>query len=283
MSFVRSNIFGSVSEPYTSIRNLVISKPSHYSYNMPDCKVVSGIMKLNGEDYVARPSVFSDSKFSNLGPVIESICSDILDLFGLNHIKCSLKRSMIPSNEYWKEQEVLCSTFKHRNLSNVKDLLGVTDNLFHYDKLVREFSELDINDLIVVDYLFFNDNRSLDKIMFEENGVSRNIVLSDFNLCLGYDVQDCDLLDECGVDNCYEEYNDYCDSDLCSSYRINSVRLTRINLNIDFKDLSKIVNKYSEYLPGYRINFILCVLYRRLYRLKKMFTMSDCGYFKRKL
>ena len=283
-----SNFFSSIKKSPSHMLKESLLIPD--SPNSSNGVLVKGIIERDGKSYIVKTGEYSKPRFSTLEPVTEVICCEIIKLLGVNCANYFLEEVILEGNDYWKTQKVLCSFSENfllegDNLIHASKILGLKNRRANYLDLIKSFNELDINNMLVVDYLLNNTDRHLrnfGKIVNNETGEVRFSPLFDHGFCLGQDL-DGDYLEEESDDFSYA-YTD-CDYSKCcglsNSSQIDNVKFTTVNLNIDLNEVLSVVDKYSNYLPGYRIEFMKYLLTRRFNYARKIFSKNERNYFRR--
>lgn len=182
--------------------------------------LAKGLIELDGKKCLAKTGDFRRPRFSSLEPVTEVICSEIIKYLGVDCANYSLRELTVSGNGYWREQEVLCClseifTNKGEKFITASRLLGVKNKRASYEDLIKVFNQLDINNMLVIDYLINNTDRHLRNfslIINSNDGSVRFAPLYDHGFSLGQDLDD-DYLEEERDDFCY--VYDECDYSKC--------------------------------------------------------------------
>ncbi len=201
-------------------------------------------------------------------PVTECICYELAKLMGIACAQYELeeKEGRLFSVSKWfynEEEEHFYSGYKLMKILNISK-----ENL--YFKLIEQFPavELDLNNMIVFDYIVNNTDRHLRNFGFLEKGdVLRFSPLYDNGLSLGAHIDEEelqeedieDLLLDSDYSKCFESSN---------KKQLELVKRHSLELEINFE---AVVKKYSKYFSEKRIYFILYLLENRLKEVKRCF------------
>lgn len=213
---------------------------------------------VNGakNNYLYKDSLYKYSK----EPIAEVICSDILDVIGLNHIKYTLVRS-----EFNSISDVVS---KCKIEDNVVEVSKLIDNKLIDDdednKILIELVNLskleDVLSLFVFDAVVLNPDRRYSNIHFKnksmiilDNGQALQSmngfeVMPNHNRCMPFRPFHDEQL-EFIIDTLIEEYGVGIKEDI-----INTVRKI---LDIDMNVIREIVNKYKTFIGEVRINNVI--------------------------
>ena len=142
------------------------------------------------------------------------------------------------------------------------------ENLYSYIVKNMPQCKIDINNMIIFDYVLNNTDRHMKNfgfLMMDEK--IKMAPLYDNGLCLGSDIDDDiiesedmeDLLMDCDYSKCFESSN---------QKQLILVDEFTANLDIDFEP---VILKYREYLKPKRIEFILKLIKKRIEEVKNVF------------
>ena len=289
MSLRRIDVFSGTTAPSIDSDNMIYNLGVNLS-NSSTGVLAKGLIKISDNLYLAKTGSFKKPRFSKLEPVIEVICCEVIKLLGISCANYSLKELNISGNAYWKLQKVLCSLSEiflneNESLVSASKLMNVKNARVSYSDLLKVFNKLDINNMLVVDYLINNTDRHLRNfalIVNKDDSSSRFAPLFDHGFSLGQDI-DGDYLEEEQDDFCY--VYDECDYAKCyglTNYsQISNVDFTSVKLDINQDDLFNIIDRYAEFIPSYRVEFIKHLLERRLNYARKIFSKREGIYFRR--
>lgn len=230
------------------------------------------IREVDGTRYLVKSGRGDSKSISVLEPVTECICYELAELMNIpcaeyfleesdNKVLCVSKWFYDESKEYFYSTNKL---MKIMNLSR-NDL---------YSSLVNKMPlcRIDINNMIVFDYIVNNTDRHLKNFGFLMNNDSvRFAPLYDNGLSLGSDLDDEiikeekmeDLLLDCDYSKCFDTSN---------KKQLSLVDEFTLNLDIDYES---VVLKYAGYFTDKRIQFILCLLKERIEEVKSWSSQNQ--------
>lgn len=228
---------------------------------------------LDGE-YLYKTGSFVRPRFSVIEPVVECICSDIIDVMSIPHAEYELEKVLVTPNNLWKKQEVVCCKSKLFTTPSIRFISGkvYTKNKKDYNYIISSLGEEfkdDINNMIIFDYLVNNTDRhhnNFGLVINEKNGSVEFAPLFDhgFSLCSDFDD---DYLKSENIEDVLLD----CDySKLCCGCNYDQLKLIEsCSCNLDFTvdELFLIVDKYSKYLPEFRVTVMKELLNYRYTKL----------------
>lgn len=282
-NLVRMNIFNNTLDGYT-----FELKVNHS--NSSNGVLAKAMYTVDGVSYLIKTGEFTRPKFSNIEPVTEAICSEIINLLGVECAEYFIREINIEGTEYWKSQKVLCSFSKNflsenETIISASKLLKIKSKRATYDSLVKTFDRLDVNNMIVVDYIIGNSDRHLKNFGYvfnTETGRNRFTPLYDHGFCLGQDLDSDYLESESDDFSCVYEECDYAKCcEVTNLAQLSHVNFTTVNLNIDVNSMLDVVDKYKGYIPSYRLEFMKYLLERRMSYARKVFSKNEGIYFRR--
>jgi len=146
-------------------------------------------------------------------------------------------------------------------------ILGITrDNLYY--KLITNVDnvQIDLDNMIVFDYIINNTDRHLKNFGFLVNGDHIKFApIYDNGLALGSHLDDHEIEDEDIEDLILD--SDYAKCFNTSNRRqLELVKKCTLNINVDYE---VIIKKYSHYLSEKRVIFILELLKQRIQEVKR--------------
>ena len=234
------------------------------------------LAKAIKDDYLYKTGTFTKPKFSIVEPVVECICCDILELMKIKHATYDLRNVIASSNELWKSQEIVCCRNKLFTSNKLRFISGkvYTDNKKDYNNIIKSLGiqfKSDVDNMIVFDYLVNNTDRhhnNFGTLVDENRGDVEFSPLFDhgFSLCADFDDNYLkeDNLNDILLDCDYSKL--YCG---CNYDQLQLIDSCNCNLDFSYEDLCTIVDRYSKYLPDYRIVIIKELLKDRLNKLKE--------------
>jgi hypothetical protein len=196
-----------------------------------------------------------------LEPVTECICYELAKLMGIDCAEYMLEkrngRLVSVSKWFYNEEEE-----RFYSANRLMRILGISrENL--YNKLVEAFpqTKMDLNNMIVFDYIVNNTDRHLKNFAFlEKDDKLRFAPIYDNGLSLGAHLDEDDLINE-DIDDLL------LDSDYAKCFESSNRKQLRLvdkhSLNIDI-DFKPIVDKYKEYFSEKRVDFIFKLLEERI-------------------
>lgn len=244
-----------------------------------------------GKNYIAKSGMFSKPIFTQLEPVIECICSELIQLLNVKCAKYNLVKCNVLGNNLWKTQDaVICIS---ENFLKENEVIIHADNLLNtkncrttYSHLIDVFKNntLDINNMLIIDFIINNTDRHHKNFAFiynNDNFTLNFAPLYDHGFSLGQEM-DTDYL-ESESDDFSEVYTD-CDYSKCcgvTNYsQIQNVSYHTVNIDVDINEILKIIDKYKCYLKPVTYEFMKYILERRLSYVKKLFTKVQGHYIR---
>lgn len=243
----------------------------------------------DGKHYIAKSGMFSKPIFTTLEPVIECICSELIQLFNINCAKYELVKCTVLGNNLWKSQEVIICISE--NFLKKNEVIIHADNAINtknarttYNHLSYVFKDniIDINNMLIIDYIINNTDRhhkNFAMIYNSENSSLKFAPLYDHGFSLGQEM-DTDYL-ESEKDDFSDVYTD-CDYSKCcgvtNSSQIQNVFYHNVNIDVDIEEIYKIIDKYKCYLKPINYEFMKYIIKRRLTYVKKLFTKVSGRY-----
>ena len=227
------------------------------------------IILINNEKYLVKSGRGeNEGDSSSLEPVTECICYELAKLMG------------IPSAEYYLEEKegVLLSLSKwfyndeeeeFYSANRLMRILKISKENLYY-KLIKEFPklEIDINNMIVFDYIINNTDRHLKNFGFiQRDEEIRFAPLYDNGLALGSHIDEEELQNEDLEDLLIDSDYSKC-FDTTNRKQLKLVKSHGLNLDINIED---IINKYSKYFSKKRIQFIISLLNSRIKEVKECY------------
>lgn len=218
--------------------------------------------------YLVKSGRDNGEKSSVLEPVTECICYELANLMGVKCAEYSLeeKNKVLYSVSKWFYDEEKESFYSANKLMKILKL----DRNNLYNELIQVFPQvkMDLNNMIIFDYIVNNTDRHLKNFGFlEEKQVLRFSPIYDNGLSLGSHIDEAELVNENIEDlildsdyaKCFESSN---------RKQLNLVDKHNINLSIDFE---MVIAKYKGYFSEKRVTFILKLLNTRIEEVKKCF------------
>lgn len=245
----------------------------------------------NGNNYIAKSGIFSKPIFTFFEPVVECICSEIIHLLNVDCANYKLVKCTVEANNLWKKQKaIICisENFLQDNeiIIHADNILNTKNTRTNYTHLTEVFKNniLDINNMLIVDYIINNTDRhhkNFAMIYNTENTSLKFAPLYDHGFSLGQEM-DIDYL-ESERDDFAEVYSD-CDYSKCcgvtNSSQINDVQFHTVNIDIDINDIYIIIDKYKSYLKPVSYEFMRYIIERRLSYVKKVYTKVQGRYIR---
>lgn len=252
--------------------------------------LAKGEVYIGDSLYLVKSGIYKKPNFSSLEPVIECLVSDILELLGVCHVSYSLAYCYIESELSSVPRKSLvsvCSSFlgEGDEIFHASQVLGVRNIRVTYDELVDAFKgfTLDINNMLVVDYIINNVDRHLRNFALVSNvnsGKVRFAPLYDHGFSLGQDI-DIEYLEEVGVDEAY----DFCDYAKCcgltNSAQLSNVSFHTVNIDVSLDEIYAIVDRYKSYLNENTYLFIREILKWRFKGVRELFSKVQGTYVRR--
>lgn len=238
--------------------------------------------------FLLKTGSYTKPSFSNLEPVTECICSDLLDLFKIKHAKYELEYCICKESDLWKSKKVLvCKTRLFTDEDNVlisgEKLIGNERDYFKVSRTIGSSLQLDFDNMIVFDYLVNNTDRHHNNFGILVNAKNRTKVISplfDHGFSLLSDF-DSDYLETEDFDVVYED----CDySKLCNkSNYLQLKNIKRFTLNLEFikDDVESVFLKYKDLVPEWRMSLMKEVFSRRLDYVREDFIKDGEYYIRR--
>lgn len=240
------------------------------------------LLKVFRNGYLYKTGEFKKPVFSNLAPVTECICSEILDLMNIPHASYDLVPVVVKESSNWRRQEVLCCRSKLFTDFNISLIHTSTldKGKKDYENIVNSLGckfQMDINNMILFDYLVNNTDRhhrNFGLLLNRTNGDLLFAPLYDhgFSLCSDFDEEYIlnedldDILMDC-------DYSKLCCG--CNREQLQYVKSYSCNLNFEYEDLFVIVSKYRKYFSDKRFLVILKLLEVRLENLRRLFIDGE--------
>lgn len=239
-------------------------------------------------DYLLKTGRFLKPNFSNLEPITECICSDLLDLFKITHAKYELEYCICKESDLWKAKKILvCKTKLFTDVGNIlipgEKVIG---NERDYNKILGILGndyKLDIDDMIVFDYLVNNTDRHHNNFGLLLNSKKRTKLLAPlfdhgFSLLSDFDSYYLETVD---FDEVYEEcdYSKFCNKS--NLLQLKNVNKFTFYLDLDEQEINRIFLNYENYLPKWRLDLMREVFYRRLSYVRKSFIKDGEYYIRR--
>ena len=269
---------------YRRLIDLSVRTSNCFNRNLEEINFMTGESSSKGVlakaikgDYLYKTGTFTKPKFSVVEPVIECICCDILELMRIKHASYELVNVIVKPNDLWRKQEIVCCRSKLFTNSTSRFISGkvYTKNKKNYENIVESLGKkfrVDVNNMIVFDYLVNNTDRHHNNFGFLVNESKNEIEFAPlfdhgFSLCADFDdsylkgenlndiILDCDYSKLCC--GCNYEQLELIDSCSC-------------NLDFSYEDLCNIVDRYSNFLPDYKVIVIKELLKVRLNKLKEV-------------
>ncbi|NFQ38146.1 HipA domain-containing protein [Clostridium botulinum] len=222
---------------------------------------------VDGQKYLVKSGRGDGkSKSSILEPITECICYELANLMEINCAEYTLEEvdDELVSISKWLYDE---SKEKFYSANKLMRILGITrDDL--YNKLISNIKnvEIDLNNMIVYDYIVNNTDRHLKNFGFLVNGDNVKFApIYDNGLALGSHLDDEeienedieDLILDSDYAKCFETSN---------RKQLDLVKNHTLNLDIDYE---RVIIKYEHYLSEKRVEFILELLKHRIEEAKR--------------
>lgn len=228
---------------------------------------------VNGTKYLIKSGRGDGkSKTSILEPVSECICYELAKQMGIDCAEYTLEGSgeELLSVSKWFYDDTKERFFSANKLMRI---LGISrENL--YDNLISNIPniKLNLNNMIVYDYIVNNTDRHLKNFGFlEVDNELRFAPIYDNGLALGAHIDDYELEAEDIEDLLLDSDYSKC-FDTSNRKQLNLVDYYSLNLNIDYEI---IVNKYSKYISKKRYEFIIALLKERIEVIKKCCSLNQ--------
>ncbi|MBU3089440.1 HipA domain-containing protein [Clostridium gasigenes] len=242
-----------------------------------------------GKNYIVKSGMFSKPIFTTLEPVIECICSELIQLFKINCANYDLVKCTVQGNELWKTQEsIVCisENFLGENeiIIHADNILNTKNTRTSYKHLTEVFKNnvIDINNMLIIDYIINNTDRhhkNFAMIYNSENNSLKFAPLYDHGFSLGQEM-DIDYL-ESESDDFSEVYTESDYSKCCgvsNSSQIANIDYHSVKIDVDIEEIYKIIDKYKCYLKPATYEFMKYIIKRRLSYVKRVFTKGEGCY-----
>lgn len=245
---------------------------------------------IDGVHYIAKTGEYRKPKFSNLSPVVEVICYEMISKLGVVCAENYLYTCIVAPSLLWGAQQAIVSLSKDflcdgETLLHASKILNSKKRRVSYSDLILGFPNnvLDINNMLIVDYILNNTDRHHKNFgLIKSLGSSRFAPLYDHGFSLGQEY-DIDYLEE-EWDDFSEAYSD-CDyskcCDITNSKQISNVEFHSVNLDLSLDDLLSVIDKYSRYLKPVRVDFMKYLVTRRFNYVRSLF-IKDGELYRRK-
>lgn len=223
------------------------------------------IENIDGKIVFVKTGTKFKRRFSILEPVSEAIASEIIRKFGIECAVNTLSKLKLPNFNEDILVNVSESFLRYdESLISIRNILGNTnaDNLYDRITTIFPYLRVDIDQMIVIDFLTSNVDRHLKNfgVVVKEGDIIRFAPLYDHGLTLYADIQDFQLeQDDKENWEVIDECKPFCDSHYKQLELIGDVELCKVPL----KELFDIVDKYKEYLSDYRVECIKYLLETR--------------------
>lgn len=229
------------------------------------------LTKFCDKEFIYKTGTFRRPIFSKVEPVVEVICSEILDLMNIKHSKYHLVECKATETNLWNSQYVVCCKTRLFTTDSLELISGrnFTNNCKDYESIINYIGseyKVDINNMIIFDYLVNNTDRhhrNFGILMNTDTGTREFSPLFDHGFSLCSDFDDSYLTEE-SLEDIYLDcdYSKFCCN--CNKDQLRYVEDFSCNLNLKFEELEFIVDKYSMYLSPRRVEVIKYVLFNRL-------------------
>lgn len=221
----------------------------------------------NNTRYLIKTGRLIGRTFSPLEPVSECIAYDIAKSLGVPCAEYALDIVDISYNEILYKDVVVCKSKwflgEDDEFNSIRSLYLNTKRSDLYNEIILDYpsQRLNIDNMIVFDFIINNTDRHLRNFGFINNGILAP--LYDNGLSLGADMEDItfleedieDLLIDCDYNKCF------C---TCNRDQLNLVREHSLNIENLKREYKNIIFKYKDYLKPKRLEFIIRLLEERI-------------------
>ena len=219
-------------------------------------------------------------KFKAVEPVIECICSEIIEKLGFKGIKYKLHTVKSRGCNDFDSQDILCCASENFLQSN-ETLVTFGKhykrfkNKITYNQLLSDFPQFEgeINHMLIFDFIVNNIDRHFNNFGYIINGNAKYCPIFDNGLSLYSDLN----LDEIkSINKNSYAYKKFDKAKPFANKHYSQISLVKnlpsINFHNSNKDFIDILYKYDAYLDGERLQAMAALLERRLNHVRKIYA-----------
>lgn len=224
------------------------------------------IGNIKGKKVYIKTGTKLKNKFSELEPISEAIAYEIINKFNVDCAVNYVEKMHIPNIN----KEVLVSVSEDflkdetDTLLSIRSVLGNInrDNLYESTTSIFSNFKIDIDRMIVMDFLINNIDRHLRNfsVISKDDKIYRFAPLYDHGLSLYADVQDFELeQDDIETWEMIDECKPFAESHYKQLELIGEVNIKKVPI----EEILEVIDKYKKYLSEYRIKCIKYLLTTR--------------------
>lgn len=238
------------------------------------------IATINNTRYYIKTGNLRYREFSNTEPVMECIAYEVGNLLGFRCAEYSLSKIHLKESDIWDEQNILVCMSKDF-LSKGETFMSMYNVIRHsidistsdlYSTIINKYPnlELDLNSMIVFDYIFNNPDRHLKNfgLIYEDGNMKEFSPLFDNGLSLFCgEILDVPLTKLSRMDNCKPFKSRH-------SQAMKLVKaLPKLNLSISDTEIENVFKKYRSYLGEKRYKIMVELFFRRLCDARRLYSI----------